>query len=112
MANEILDALNPLVDGLGERGASKELIYTNWKVTDKLPNKGQVFYGLDFGYTVPTALVKVEHHESQNYVEEMLYESKLTLSDLINKLNKLNLSRSGEIFCDAAEPKTIEELWL
>lgn len=98
------------VYGLGQRGASKELIYTSWKVINELPNKGQVFYGLDFGYTVPTALVKVEHYEGANYAQELLYQSKLTISDLITKLNELNLSRSDEIFCDAAEPKTIEEL--
>ena len=98
------------VYGLGERGAAKELIYTNWKIVSELPAKGQTFYGLDFGYTVPTALVKIEHFEGANYVQEMLYLPKLTISDLINKLKGLNLTRSDEIFCDAAEPKTIEEL--
>jgi len=98
------------VYGLGERGASKELIYTSWKIVKELPNKGQIFYGLDFGYTAPTALVKVEYYEGAIYVEEMLYQSKLTASDLVNKLKVLNLSRSDEIFCDSAEPKTIEEL--
>jgi len=98
------------VYGLGERGASKELIYTAWKIVKELPNKGQIFYGLDFGYTAPTALVKVEYYEGAIYVEEMLYQSKLTASDLVNKLKVLNLSRSDEIFCDSAEPKTIEEL--
>lgn len=98
------------VYGLGQRGASKELIYTNWKVVSELPGKGQVFYGLDFGYTVPTALVKIEHYEGANYIQEMLYEPKLTISDLVIKLKSLNLTRSDEIFCDAAEPKTIEEL--
>jgi phage terminase large subunit len=98
------------VYGLGERGASKELIYTSWKIVKELPNKGQVFYGLDFGYTAPTALVKVEYYEGAIYVEEMLYQSKLTVSDLVNKLKGLNLSRSDELFCDSAEPKTIEEL--
>jgi phage terminase large subunit len=98
------------VYGLGERGASKELIYTQWKVCSELPSKGSVFYGLDFGYTVPTALVKIEHYEGSNYVEELLYEPKLTISDLVSKLKGLNLSKSDEIFCDAAEPKTIEEL--
>jgi len=98
------------VYGLGQRGASKELIYTAWKMADEFPNKGQTFYGLDFGYTVPTALVKVEHYESANYVKELLYSPKLTISDIISKLKELNLSRSDEIFCDAAEPKTIEEL--
>jgi phage terminase large subunit len=98
------------VYGLGERGASKELIYTAWKIVKELPNKGQVFYGLDFGYTAPTALVKVEYYEGAIYAEELIYQSKLTVSDLVNKLKGLNLSRSDELFCDSAEPKTIEEL--
>jgi phage terminase large subunit len=98
------------VYGLGKRGASKELIYTAWKIVKELPNKGQVFYGLDFGYTAPTALVKVEYYEGAIYVEELLYQSKLTVSDLVNKLKVLNLLRSDELFCDSAEPKTIEEL--
>jgi phage terminase large subunit len=98
------------VYGLGQRGAAKELIYTSWKIVNELPNKGQVFYGLDFGYTVPTALVKIEHYEGANYIQELLYSPKLTISDLVNKLKELNLTRSDEVFCDAAEPKTIEEL--
>lgn len=99
------------VYGLGERGASKELIYTAWKICDKLPNKGMVFYGQDFGYSVPSALVKVEVYEGAIYAQEIIYESKLTTSDLISRYKELNLSRSDEVFCDAAEPKTIEELF-
>ena len=72
--------------------------------------KGQTFYGLDFGYTAPTALVKIEYYEGSIYVQELIYQSKLTVTDLITKLKNLNLSRSDELFCDSAEPKTIEEL--
>ena len=98
------------VYGLGQRGASKELIYTSWKIVKELPGKGQTFYGLDFGYTAPTALVKIEYYEGSIYVQELIYQSKLTVTDLITKLKNLNLSRSDELFCDSAEPKTIEEL--
>jgi phage terminase large subunit len=98
------------VYGLGLRGAAKELIYTKWQICQELPGKGETFYGLDFGYTAPSALVKVEHHEGANYVQELIYESKLTVTDLCNRLRGLNLLRSDELFCDAAEPKTIEEL--
>jgi phage terminase large subunit len=99
------------VYGLGERGASKELIYTAWKICDELPNKGMTFYGQDFGYSVPSALVKVEVYEGAIYAQEIIYESKLTTNDLIKRYEGLNLSRSDEIFCDSAEPKTIEELF-
>ena len=99
------------VFGLGQRGAAKELIYTSWKLCSELPGKGEVFYGLDFGYTAPTAMVKIEFYEGQLYVEEIIYQTKLTVSDIADKLKALNLGRSTEIFCDAAEPKSIEELY-
>lgn len=98
------------VYGLGKRGASKELIYTSWKICSQLPGKGEVFYGLDFGYTAPTAMVKVEYYEGAIYVEQMIYQTKLTVNDLTAKLKALNLSSSDELFCDSAEPKSIEEL--
>jgi len=41
------------VYGLGQRGAAKELIYTNWALYTDPPTSGDVFYGLDFGYTNP-----------------------------------------------------------
>jgi phage terminase large subunit len=97
------------VFGLGERGKSTEIIYTHWKA-GQFADKGEVVYGLDFGYSVPTALVKVCFDEGQTFVKELLYETKLTTTDLIERLKTLDINRSDEIYCDAAEPKTIEEL--
>jgi phage terminase large subunit len=97
------------VYGLGERGSAKEIIYTQWKQYDEAPN-GDVFYGLDFGYVHPAALIKVTHHEGQNYFEEIIYQSGLTLSDL-SRLIKEKLPDRATIYADAAEPKSIEELY-
>lgn len=97
------------VYGLGERGAAKELIYTNFKLYDFIDN-GDVFYGLDFGYVHPAALVKVTHYEGQNYFEEIIYQSGLTLSDL-SRLIKEKVPDRATIYADAAEPKSIEELF-
>jgi phage terminase large subunit len=97
------------VYGLGERGAAKEIVYTQWKQYDEAPDS-DVFYGLDFGYVHPAALVKVTHHEGQNYFEEIVYQSGLTLSDL-SRLIKEKLPERATIYADAAEPKSIEELY-
>lgn len=97
------------VFGLGERGKSQEIIYTHWK-QGPFPTDSEIVYGLDFGYSVPTALIKVGFKENQTFAHEMLYETKLTTNDLIERLKGLDIKRSDEIFCDAAEPKTIEEL--
>jgi len=97
------------VFGLGERGKSQEIIYTHWK-QGPFREDSEVVYGLDFGYSVPTALIKVGFKDNQTYAHEMLYETRLTTSDLIEKMKVLDIRKSDEIFCDAAEPKTIEEL--
>lgn len=103
------DPLMWQVFGLGLRGTSEEQIYTHWRTCEDLPHKGESYFGLDFGYNVATALVKVETYEGANYIEEMVYQTKLTTADLIERLKSLEIGKA-EIFCDAAEPKTIEEL--
>lgn len=97
------------VFGLGLRGASSEIIYTHWKVAE-FPTNCEVVYGVDFGYNVPSAVIKIGFKEGAIYTEEVLYETKLTTSDLIERLKLLEIKRSDELFCDNAEPKTIEEL--
>jgi len=96
------------VFGLGLRGASQEIIYTHWKQAEF---KGdEVVYGVDFGYNVPSAVVKIGFKDGAAYCDEVLYETKLTTGDLIERLKNLDIRRSDELFCDNAEPKTIEEL--
>jgi phage terminase large subunit len=75
-----------------------------------MPEEGETVYGLDFGFNVPTALVKVTFKENAAYAKEILYETRLTTADLIERLTNLGIDKYDEIYCDAAEPKTIEEL--
>lgn len=106
---ELPDSFMWNVYGLGLRGASKELIYTGWKLCESLPGKGDVFYGLDFGYTVPTSLVRVEHYDGSNYVEQVIYQSGLSTPELIERMKASGIG-SEFIYCDAAEPDRIDEL--
>jgi len=119
LPKELVDELERLKDadpnywqiyGLGERGLSQDLIYTHYKTTEHMPEDGEVVYGLDFGFNVPSALVKVMFVEGAVYAQELLYETRLTTNDLVDRLKVLNIDPNDEIFCDAAEPKTIEEL--
>jgi phage terminase large subunit len=96
--------------GLGQRGQSSELVYTHWEVVSEFPENCEVVYGLDFGYINPSALVKVGFKEGAVYVDEMLYEYKLTTTDLVARINAAGIERHNEIFCDNADPAAIEEL--
>lgn len=98
------------VYGLGQRGAAKELIYTNWKYYDEEPKGGDLFYGLDFGYTNPAAMVQIIHYEGANYVREILYKTSLQLPDLVSLIKQMTVKRKV-IYADCAEPRTIEEIY-
>lgn len=99
------------VYGLGLRGTSSETIYTHWKMCGGLPNKGEQFFGLDFGFNNQTALVLCEIYEGRVFVDEWLYQTKLTTQDLMDEFAVLGVRHGLEIFADAAEPKTIEEIF-
>lgn len=98
------------VYGLGEIANISHIIYTHWRDVAQFPEGGQTVYGLDFGYNNPTALMEVKLYDNVLYWREMLYESKLTNNDLIEKLKGFPELRGRTIIADSAEPNRIEEI--
>ena len=98
------------VYALGEKSIGKTTIYTHWKYIDEVVSTNNVIYGLDFGFNHPTSLIRCNFDENKVYVEEVIYESKMTSSDLVERIKNLNIKRSDEIVCDTARPEIIEDL--
>ena len=99
------------VYGLGNVGNIQTAIFRNFQLTDEVQGK-LIGYGLDFGFTnSPSALVAVYQSDDNLYIKEMLYEKRLTNTDLANKLKEFRIDRQSEIIGDSAEPKTIEEIY-
>lgn len=99
--------------GLGQRSMSKKNVYTHWQWVNERPDRfkdDKFIYGLDFGFNHPTALVKIYWHEKELYIENILYESYLTTSDLIQRFKQLNIEREVEIMADYSRPEIIYEL--
>ncbi len=97
------------VYGLGEIANISNIIFTHWKTVNEVP-AGETYYGLDFGYNHPTALIEATFKDNTLYWREMLYQSKLTTFDLIEKLKTFPELKKGKIIADSSEPKTIEEI--
>lgn len=94
---------------LGEWGILRNLVYTNWTLVDTIPeNPDDVAYGLDFGFNNPTALVEITVKDQVFYIRELLYQTKLTNTDLIDRLNSLIPDKERSIYPDSAEPARIE----
>jgi phage terminase large subunit len=96
---------------LGERSISKSNIFNNWTKIDQRPERFKDYiYGLDFGYNHPTALIKVWYFENEIYLEEIIYESYLTTTDLIEKMKLINVDNVNEIMADYSRPEIIREI--
>ena len=97
------------VYALAEWGNLSGQIYTNYDVVTTTPdNFDERFYGLDFGFNNPTALVEVMIKDNEYYIKELLYQPELTNTELIQKIKQLNIK--GAIYADAAEPARIAEI--
>lgn len=98
------------VYGLGILGTLEHLIWPRFKIIDNLPPKCDWTswgYGLDFGFTNESALVKGIVSDGQLYWDECLYEKKLTNAQIIEKLSH---EERGDIWADSAEPDRIKEI--
>ena len=96
---------------LGEKAISKSNIYSNWNFLNHRPSKFvKYIYGLDFGYNHPTALVRVYWCDNDIYIEKVIYESYLTTSNLIERMNELGVEKQIEIMADYSRPEIIAEM--
>lgn len=110
-AIEDLERTNPkkwLIYGKGEYAANDKAIY-QFQVVDDVEGEF-VGFGLDWGWSDPLAVVAVFKNGDNLYVDEVLYESQLSIKELINKLKTIGIEKD-EIICDSAEPRNIDELY-
>lgn len=78
---------------------------------DDLPESPkEVIYGMDFGYNVPSAIVKISLYDDIDVAQSILYQNNLTTSDLLLEMERLNISKRDTIYADSADPRIIEEI--
>jgi phage terminase large subunit len=96
---------------LGEKAISKSNIYSNWSFVKHRPARFVNFvYGLDFGYNHPTALMRVYWCENDIYIEPVIYESYLTTTNLIERMQQMDVEKNVTIVADYARPEIIAEM--
>ena len=95
---------------LGEWGKLENLIYRNYKIRPELPelDGAKWCYGLDFGLVNPSAIIKVYLYEDRFYLEERLYKTGLTNSDIIEFFSHED---KGDIYADPSAKQMIEEIF-
>ena len=112
---ELLKSKDPdywRVFGEGQRAVfSNRQIFPNWNYIPYSDFPDLDYHlGLDFGFSNdPTAILKVAKKNDKLYIHELLYKTGLTNRDIADYLKAQGLNQTL-MFCDSAEPKSIEEL--
>ena len=100
------------VYGLGQIGTLEGVIFNNWQQCEAIPTDAEfISYGLDWGFTNdPTALIEVYRLNGELYINELLYQTRLTNQDIISRLKQIGVTNSQCIVADSAEPKSIQDI--
>jgi phage terminase large subunit len=119
LPKEMIDAIEELqftnekkwtVYGKGEFAENDKAIFQFDIIDDT--DGDFVAFGFDFGYSNdPNSLVAIYKKGDELHLEELLYETKLVTADIIDKLKRLDIDKSHEIWADSSEPRLIEEIY-
>lgn len=97
------------VYGLGQLGKVEGRVFSGWQIIDEIPHEARLErYGLDFGYSNPTAIVAIYYHNGGYILDEIVYQRELSNRRIADILN--NLETKALVIGDSADPKSIDEL--
>jgi phage terminase large subunit len=108
---EFIDDALYQIYALGKWAQLPDIIYRNYV---EAPCDGifdEIWYGLDFGFNHPTALVQMGMRGGELYVKELIYKSHMTNRDLIDEMGRLEIDTRSPMYADSAEPARIEEIY-
>jgi len=94
----------------GMTGQIHGLIYPNFTVIESMPTVFPSVLGLDFGFNHKTALIEVARDTGKLFWNQLVYQSEMTIGDLIQEMKELNIGRNKKIYADHAAPDKIEDL--
>ena len=97
----------------GEWSIARGIIYRHPRIIslyDYPKEYDDEFYGLDFGFNNPMALIHHGVKDQEIYLRQIIFETHLTTSDLIDKMKDENVNKKTPIYADPSAPDKIEEV--
>lgn len=99
----------------GEWANIDTIVYTKWDIcraADWPAEFEDTIYGLDFGFSASqTALIEINKNGMEVWEKQLIYETGLTNTQLIAKLQELEIPKEATIVADSARPDLIQEIY-
>lgn len=99
------------VYGLGLRAVIEGIIFEGYEIVEEIPEWiERRWAGVDYGYSSdPTAIVHVAIHESDMYIDEICYRTRMLTNEIIQTLKKE--CRGMKVISESADPRMIDEIY-
>lgn len=96
----------------GKWGTKVEgLIYTDYQIVPELPvRRDHIIYGVDYGFSNPTAVVNIIICEGEIYLDEVFYATQHTTADVIKAIRPDIPNPRYPMYADSAEPDRTKEI--
>lgn len=96
------------VYGLGERGQSRETVFTHYLIVDEIPEGYKLrVIGIDFGFTNnPTAIVECWSDGKGWYFKVIAYKHEMRAKEIAEAVESYRVP----VVADSAEPRTIDQI--
>lgn len=111
--NEIDDPVLTKIFKLGIWSIARGIIYKHPRIVSlsEYPKEyDDEFYGLDFGFNNPAVLIWHGMKDQVIYLRQVIFETHLTTSDLIDRMKDENVKKKVPIYADPSAPGDIEEV--
>jgi phage terminase large subunit len=99
---------------LGKFISFEGLIYDlkpEWIIDQPKHKFARIIYGVDFGFTNPSAIVVIGEYQNKYYIVDEFYQRKVTDDELIDVLkSKQAYWGIGKVYCDPSAPASIEKM--
>jgi phage terminase large subunit len=101
---------------LGHPAMLENIIYSKWDILSKhrwpkdIQNTLPHGYGGDYGYSNPSAVIAGWKWNGEYYIDELVYQSYMTVSDTVKKLGEVSVSKQVPFYPDWARTDWVEEL--
>lgn len=92
----------------GDIGGNIDQVFPDWKIIKEVPSEAKlVAIGVDFGFTnSQTAVVAIYYANNSYYIKELAYSTMMRTDKIAEVIKQYNCP----VYCDEAEPRTIDEL--
>lgn len=110
------DSLWWRVYGEGLIGQLEGLIFPDFEQVEQMPERSDGMvetFSWDFGFANdPSVMVHAltDTRKKEIWLDELCYRKGMLNADMAAMMKEQKVSRTAPVYCDAAEPKTIEEL--